>query len=66
MSNNNGTKKDDFVLSNPNRCLVLETYDWHEMHSFSKDAILLVLASESFDPDDYIYEPYKEVVNDFL
>ncbi|GEM_PF-1839572 len=29
------------------------------MHHFSKDAILMVLASEYFDPHDYIYEPYK-------
>ena len=31
----------------------------HTMHHFSKDAILMVLASEYFDPHDYIYEPYK-------
>jgi hypothetical protein len=29
------------------------------MDNFSEDAILLVLASEHFDPDDYIYEGYR-------
>jgi hypothetical protein len=33
--------------------------DYHSMHSFSKDAVLLVLASEYYDSNDYIYEPYR-------
>jgi len=66
VSNNNGKEKEDFVLDNPGKCLILATYDWHAMHSFSQNSILLIFASECFDPDDYIYEPYKEkeVVND--
>jgi hypothetical protein len=28
------------------------------MHSFSEDAILMVLASEYFDAKDYIHTPY--------
>ena len=27
---------------------------WHEMHDFSEDCILLVLASEQYDESDYI------------
>lgn len=66
VSNHDGEKKESFYLNSSSLCLFLETFDWHEMHDFSKDAILLVLASESFYPEDYIYEPYKEVVNDSL
>ena len=40
-------------------CLLIEPNDWHSMQGFSEDAILLILASEHFDPDDYIYEEYK-------
>jgi hypothetical protein len=29
------------------------------MHSFTPDAVLLVLASEYFDADDYIDEDYQ-------
>lgn len=58
VSNNDGTKQEDFVLDHPKKCLVLETQDWHTMHHFTKDAVLLVLASEYFDPKDYIFEPY--------
>jgi|SRR3972149_581658 len=58
VSNNDGTKKEDFLLDHPNKCLILETKDWHTMHSFTSDAVLLVLASTKFDPSDYIYGEY--------
>lgn len=56
--NHDGTMENEFVLDNPSKCLILEPTDWHKMHHFSKDAILMVLASEHFTPEDYIYEPY--------
>jgi dTDP-4-dehydrorhamnose 3,5-epimerase-like enzyme len=58
--NNNGKKEDEFVLDEPNKCLILQPEDWHSMDHFSKDAILMVLASEFFDPNDYIFEPYQK------
>ncbi|MGB3946505.1 MAG: FdtA/QdtA family cupin domain-containing protein [Bacteroidia bacterium] len=58
--NNDNTKKEEFVLDSPDKCLILEPQDWHQMHSFSKDAILMVLASEFFDANDYIYEQYND------
>ncbi|MBN8545479.1 MAG: FdtA/QdtA family cupin domain-containing protein [Ignavibacteria bacterium] len=57
--NNNGTTKENFLLDSPSRCLILEPQDWHIMHKFSDDAILLVLASSEYDIDDYIHEEYK-------
>ena len=58
ISNNNGKKEEEFVLDNPEKCLFLYPEDFHWMHDFSKDAVLLVLASEYYEPKDYIYEPY--------
>jgi WxcM-like, C-terminal len=58
VSNNDGQKKQDFLLDHPSKCLLLETNDWHTMHSFTPDAVLLVLASTPFNPSDYIYEAY--------
>jgi hypothetical protein len=58
VSNNDGIQRQDFVLDKPCHCLVLEQKDWHSMHHFTSDAILMVLASECFDPDDYIFENY--------
>lgn len=60
IENNNGRSKENFVLDSPSKCLILETQDWHVMHDFSKDSILMVLASELYDADDYIYEEYNQ------
>ncbi len=57
--NNNGKVAEDYFLNAPNKCLLLQPDDWHTMDQFSDDAILMVFASEYFDADDYIYEPYK-------
>lgn len=57
--NHDGQHEEDFVLDTPSKCLILEPKDWHKMYKFSKDAILMVLASEYFSPEDYIYEPYS-------
>ena len=56
---NNGVLKQHYCLDHPNKCLILQPEDWHTMEHFSKDSVLLVLASTSFDPEDYIFEPYK-------
>ena len=58
IRNNDGTGEVTFLLDKPNACLVLQPGDWHVMDQFSENAILMVLASTPFDPEDYIYEPY--------
>jgi hypothetical protein len=56
--NNNGEVEEHFFLNNPSKCLILEPKDWHMMYDFSKNAILMVLASENFRQEDYIYQRY--------
>jgi len=56
--NHDGKKIEEFVLDRPSKCLILEQHDWHKMYNFSSDAILMVLASEFFDPADYVYDSY--------
>ena len=58
--NNDKEEKNEFVLDSPDKCLILEPKDWHQMQSFSEDAILMVLASEYFEQSDYIYEKYND------
>jgi dTDP-4-dehydrorhamnose 3,5-epimerase-like enzyme len=60
ISNNSGEKKEEFLLDSPSKCLILEPKDWHKMYKFTKDAILMVLASEYFEKNDYIYEEYND------
>jgi dTDP-4-dehydrorhamnose 3,5-epimerase-like enzyme len=55
--NDNETEK-HFVLDSPSKCLIINPSDWHTMDQFTEDAILMVLASSTFDPNDYIYTPY--------
>jgi len=43
-----------FLLDTPDKCLILNPEDWHTMDRFSQGAILLVLASEYYDKDDYM------------
>jgi dTDP-4-dehydrorhamnose 3,5-epimerase-like enzyme len=56
--NNNGITEEVYELDKPSKCLIIETDDWHTMYNFTPDAILMVFASEFFDPNDYIHEPY--------
>lgn len=58
VATNDGLKREAFLLDNPAKCLLLEPRDWHQMEKFTPDAILMILASEYFDPDDYIYRDY--------
>lgn len=58
--NNNNEKEEIFELNKPNKCLLLSPADWHQMYNFTPDAILMVFASEYFDANDYIYEPYQK------
>lgn len=45
----------EYVLNNPNKMLILNPEDWHSMTNFSYHNILLVLASELYDKEDYVY-----------
>jgi len=58
VTNDDGVNKEQFLLDDPSKCLILETKDWHQMQDFTADAILLVFASTFFDESDYIFEPY--------
>lgn len=50
----NGSEREEVLLSNPDIGLIIESNIWREMFDFSKDAVLLVLASEYYDESDYI------------
>ena len=45
----------EMELNSLSTCLIIEPEDWHTITHFSKDAILMVLASTEFDENDYIY-----------
>ena len=57
--NDDAANEETFFLNRPDKCLILEPKDWHQMFQFSEDAILMVLASEYFDASDYIFDKYE-------
>ena len=65
MLMDNGVDKQEVWLDQPNRGLLIPPMVWHEMHDFSDDCILLVLASDFFDEDDYIrsYQDFMNIIN---
>lgn len=52
---NNGDVEEQITLDEPTKGLYLSKMVWKEMHSFSDDALLLVLCSEKYDSGEYIY-----------
>ena len=54
MLMDNGFAKEEVWLDQPNKGLQIPPMIWHEMHDFSEDCVLLVLASEHYDELDYI------------
>ena len=59
----NGNEKTTYELSQPNIGLFQDALIWGEMHDFSEDCVLLVLASEHYDEADYIrnYNEFLEI-----
>ena len=60
----NPEKDEEYFLNSPDKCLIIDTGDWHTMYHFSSNAILLALASTTYSAEDYIYEPYSKVMVD--
>lgn len=60
----NGFESTIVKLDSPSEGLLIDSFIWREMYDFSFDAVLLVLASELYDPSDYIrdYNEFKEIV----
>ena len=60
----NGDKREEIKLDNPNKGLFIEGLIWREMKDFSEDCVLVVLASEHYDESDYIrdYDNFLEII----
>jgi dTDP-4-dehydrorhamnose 3,5-epimerase-like enzyme len=60
-----GRKKEIFHLDTPSIGVYVGPMIWREMYDFSPDCVLLVLASDFYDEQDYIrnYEDFLELLN---
>ena len=57
-----GKKKQKIKMDNPRTGIILGELLWHEMNNFSKDCVILVLASDYYKESDYIRD-YREFLN---
>ena len=54
-----GKEKKEVILDSPDKGLIIREMIWREMYDFSEDCVLMVLASEFYEEDDYIRD-YQE------
>lgn len=59
-----GQRRESVWLNSPTKGLLIGCLVWREMHDFSPDCVLLVLASEHYDEIDYIrsYDDFKQAL----
>ena len=50
----NGLERKDVWLDSSLKGLVVEDFIWREMHDFSEDCVLMVLANQHYNENDYI------------
>lgn len=60
-----GDKREEVWLDTSTKGVIIGDLIWREMHDFSDDCVLLVLASEHYDESDYIrnYDEFMNEVN---
>ncbi|WP_443692710.1 sugar 3,4-ketoisomerase [Pseudomonas protegens] len=59
----NGNVREEVWLDCPTKGLLIESMTWREMHDFSPDCVLVVIASLPYDESDYIrnYQDFLDV-----
>lgn len=58
-----GQSRESIVLDSPDIGLYIDNAKWREMHEFSDDCVLMVLASDYYDESDYVRD-YDEFLNE--
>jgi len=61
----NGFEKKEIFLNTHNKGVLIDLYIWHNMKNFSKDAVIMVVASDYYSENDYIrnYSEFIEYIN---
>ncbi|GAL57497.1 putative isomerase [Pseudescherichia vulneris NBRC 102420] len=58
-----GSQVEHVLLDSPTIALIIEPMVWHEMYEYSEDCVLMVLADDYYDENDYIrdYDTFKRM-----
>ncbi|TJZ74044.1 sugar 3,4-ketoisomerase [Chitiniphilus eburneus] len=61
-----GREQIEMLLEHPAQGLLIEPMIWHEMYDFSPDCVLLVLADDYYNEQDYIRDRviFQQLAND--
>lgn len=64
MKMDDGTQREEVLLDTPSKAIFIDKMIWHEMHEFSSGCVLLVLADDFYDEQDYIrdYSVFMELI----
>lgn len=59
-----GSSKEEVLLNSASIGLNLPEMIWHEMHDFSEDCILMILASDYYSEEDYLrnYDDFLKAI----
>ena len=60
-----GSRERRFLMSDPSKILIVPPGYWRDIRNFSEDCVLMVLASDHYNENDYIrdYDQYLEYVS---
>lgn len=60
-----GEQRQSTVLNSPSKGLYIGNNKWREMHDFSEDCVLMIIASEYYDESDYVrnYDEFLKGTN---
>ncbi|MBC3303290.1 WxcM-like domain-containing protein [Pseudomonas sp. SWRI18] len=63
MLMDDGLNSEQVILNSSCKAIFIDKMIWHEMHDFTSDCVLLVLASDYYDEQDYIrnYSEFLEL-----
>ncbi|HEX8184580.1 MAG TPA: WxcM-like domain-containing protein, partial [Blastocatellia bacterium] len=59
-----GRNRDEMLLDSPDLGIYIPPHIWATQRDYSPDAVLLVLSSAAYDPDEYIrdYDEFLRIV----
>ena len=62
----NGFEKKEIFLNKPNKGILIDYNIWRNMKNFSRNVVIMVVASDYYDENDYIrnYDGFIEHINE--
>lgn len=46
-------KEENFELDSPEKCIIIEPNEWHQVYDFQEDSIVMAFSDRFYNPDEY-------------